>query len=53
MVIFLLGQVGHTDRKTTEAFYHRDRRTIQEKIAIINNAINYYGNDVQKNSASV
>ncbi len=49
----LLGQVGHTDRKTTEAFYHRDRRTIQEKIAIINNAINYYENDVQKNSASV
>lgn len=48
----LLGQIGHTDKKTTEAFYHKDRRPSEEKIAIINNAINYREADSTKNSAS-
>ena len=38
---FLLKQIGHTDKATTEQFYHRDRRTQEEKVRIINNAINY------------
>ena len=37
----LLNQVGHTDKRTTEAFYHKDRRTLEEKIKIINNALAY------------
>ena len=38
---FLLKQIGHTDRRTTEQFYHRDRRTLGEKCEIINSAISY------------
>lgn len=38
----LLEQVGHTDRKTTELFYHRDRRPEAEKLDIINEALTYH-----------
>ena len=37
----ILKQIGHTDKKTTEAFYHRDRRTEKEKRDIINKALSY------------
>ena len=37
----LLKQIGHTDRRTTETFYHRDRRTDEEKREILNHAISY------------
>jgi integrase len=37
----ILGQVGHTDRRTTEQYYHKDRRPQEEKCRIINAAINY------------
>ena len=37
----LLKQIGHTDRKTTEIFYHRDRRTEAEKRDILNSAVTY------------
>lgn len=37
----ILGQVGHTDRRTTEQYYHKDRRPQDEKCRIINAALNY------------
>ena len=37
----LLKQIGHTDRRTTETFYHRDRRTDKEKREILNRVISY------------
>ena len=37
----ILGQVGHTDRHTTEQYYHKDRRPQDEKCRIINAALNY------------
>lgn len=37
----LLKQIGHTNRKTTETFYHRDRRTDEEKRDILNRVISY------------
>lgn len=37
----LLKQIGHTDRRTTENFYHRDRRSDEEKRNILNKAISY------------
>ena len=37
----LLTQIGHTDRKTTETFYHRDRRSDNEKRLILNEALRY------------
>ena len=37
----LLKQIGHTDRRTTETLYHRDRRTDEEKREILNHAISY------------
>ena len=37
----LLNQIGHTDRKTTEEFYHRDRRTDNEKRDIISSVLVY------------
>ena len=37
----LLKQIGHTDKTTTETYYHRDRRSLEEKQDIINRAIAY------------
>lgn len=37
----LLKQIGHTNRRTTETFYHRDRRTEEEKRDILNRVISY------------
>ena len=37
----LLKQIGHTDRRTTETYYHRDRRTEEEKRIIINSVFTY------------
>jgi len=37
----MLKQIGHTDRRTTETFYHRDRRTDDEKRDILDKVISY------------
>lgn len=37
----MLKQIGHTDRNTTEKFYHRDRRTEAEKRDILNKVVAY------------
>ncbi len=37
----MLKQIGHTDRRTTETFYHRDRRSDNEKRDILNKALKY------------
>lgn len=38
---FLLKQIGHTDERTTEQFYHRDRRSNKEKRDILNKVLTY------------
>lgn len=37
----MLKQIGHTDRRTTEIYYHRDRRTDDEKRNILDRVIAY------------
>lgn len=37
----MLKQIGHTDRRTTEIYYHRDRRTEDEKRSILDRVIAY------------
>lgn len=37
----MLRQIGHTNTRTTETYYHRDRRTDLEKREILNNVIAY------------
>ena len=37
----ILKQIGHTNKRTTETFYHRDRRTDSEKREILNRVIAY------------
>ena len=37
----ILKQIGHTNKRTTETYYHRDRRTDSEKREILNQVISY------------